>query len=118
MSFPAGTGVWVVNTVFADTISLASSKDTSLYFIIFFISSIVRNDECPSFIWYTVGFKPNVCSRLAPPIPKTISCIIRVSWFPPYKVLVISLYSAIFSSISESNKYSSTLPTFIFHAFK
>ena len=37
ISFPAGTGVCVVNTVFDDAISLATSKETCFSFIVFFI---------------------------------------------------------------------------------
>ena len=118
ISFPAGTGVCVVNTVIEDTISFAISNETSLYFIIFFISSIVKNDECPSFIWYTVGFNPKVYKRFTPPIPRTISCIILISWSPPYRVEVTVLYSGMFSSMSESSKYKVLRPTFICQAFK
>lgn len=50
MSFPAGTGVCVVNTVCDDTMSLATSNDTCFSFITFFINSNIRNDECPSFM--------------------------------------------------------------------
>ena len=50
ISFPAGTGVCVVNTVFDDAISLATSKETCFSFIVFFINSRFKNAECPSFI--------------------------------------------------------------------
>ena len=50
MSFPAGTGVCVVNTVCDDTMSLATSNDTCFSFITFFINSNIKNDECPSFM--------------------------------------------------------------------
>ena len=42
MSFPAGTGVCVVNTVFELTISLAISNVTSFSAIVFFINSNVK----------------------------------------------------------------------------
>ena len=51
ISFPAGTGVCVVNTVFELAMSLATSNDTCFSFIVFFIISNVKNAECPSFIW-------------------------------------------------------------------
>ena len=50
MSFPAGTGVCVVNTVFELAISFATSNDTFFSFIIFLISSNIKKAECPSFI--------------------------------------------------------------------
>ena len=43
MSFPAGTGVCVVNTVFELTISLAISNVTSFSAIVLFINSNVKN---------------------------------------------------------------------------
>ena len=118
ISFPAGTGVCVVNTVFDDAISLATSKDTCFSLIVFFMSSKFKNAECLSFIWYTVAFSPNLLNRLTPPIPSIISCLILVSWSPPYKHAVVSLSSGLFTSISESIKYNLTLPTFISHTFK
>ena len=51
ISFPAGTGVCVVNTVFELAMSLATSNDTCLFLIIFFINSNIKKAECPSFIW-------------------------------------------------------------------
>ena len=50
MSFPAGTGVCVVKAVFAVTISLAILNDTCFSFIVCFINSNNKNDECPSFM--------------------------------------------------------------------
>jgi hypothetical protein len=50
ISFPAGTGVCVVNTVFAVANSFAISNDISFSCIMFLISSNVKNAECPSFI--------------------------------------------------------------------
>ena len=55
ISFPAGTGVCVVNTVFADTISLAIWKEICFSFIKLYINSNIKKEECPSFIWYIVG---------------------------------------------------------------
>ena len=117
ISFPAGTGVCVVNAVFDDTIDLAISKDTCFSSIVFLINSIVKNAECPSFKWYTFGLYPSVSNKRTPPIPRTISCLILISWSPPYSVVVTSLYFASFSSISESIKYRQTLPTEIFQTF-
>ena len=94
------------------------SNDICFSFIIFFINSIIKNDECPSFIWYKDGFSPKVFNSLTPAIPRTISCDILISWFPPYNVVVISLYSSLFSSMSESIKYKVTLPTLMLHTFK
>ena len=104
MSFPAGTGVCVVNTVFELAISFATSNETCFSFIIFLIISKVKKAECPSFIWYTVGFNSKVFNKLTPAIPKTISCRILISWSPPYSLSVTSLSSSLFLSISESNK--------------
>ena len=45
ISFPAGTGVCVVNTVFADMISLAIGKDICFSFIKLYISSNIKKEE-------------------------------------------------------------------------
>ena len=50
MSFPAGTGVCVVNTVFELAMSFATSKETCFSLIIFLIISKFKKAECPSFI--------------------------------------------------------------------
>ena len=50
ISFPAGTGVCVVNTVFELAISLATSNVTCFSAIISFIISKFKNAECPSFM--------------------------------------------------------------------
>ena len=50
ISFPAGTGVCVVNTVFEETISFAILNETCLSCIISSINSKIKNDECPSFM--------------------------------------------------------------------
>ena len=119
MSFPAGTGVCVVNTVFELAISFATSNDTCFSFIIFFINSNIKNAECPSFIWYTVGFNLSaLVNKFVPPIPRMISCFILISWSPPYNLNVSSLSCGEFFSISESNKYNFILPTFICHTFR
>ena len=118
ISFPAGTGVCVVNTVFAEHIDFATSNDTCFSSIMSFITSNVKNAECPSFIWHTAGFNPKRFNNFIPAIPKTISCLILISWSPPYNLKVTTLSSAIFLSISESIKYREILPTTIFHIFK
>ena len=119
ISFPAGTGVCVVNTVFELVISFATSKDTCFSAIIFLIISKVKNAECPSFMWYTVGFNfKYFVNNSTPACPKTISWRILISWSPPYNFSVTSLSSGLFFSISESNKYNFILPTFMLHTFK
>ena len=117
MSFPAGTGVCVVNTVFDDAMSFATSNDTCCSFIVFFINSRFKNAECPSFIWYMVGLSPSLLNKLTPPIPSIISCLILISWSPPYNLAVVSLSSGLFRSMSESIRYSFILPTFTSHTF-
>ncbi len=52
---PAGTGVWVVNTVPARTVDSASEKDSPLSAISARIRSRPRNPACPSFMWNTSG---------------------------------------------------------------
>ena len=50
-SFPAGTGVCVVNTLVANTSSRASAKERFWEAIRSRIRSKIRNAECPSFMW-------------------------------------------------------------------
>ena len=84
---PAGTGVWVVNTVLDRTTVSAVSKSrpasTSSR-----IRSTPRNPAWPSFMWNTSGAgSPSIAvnARIArtPPMPARISCLMRCSWSPP-----------------------------------
>jgi hypothetical protein len=80
---PAGTGVCVVNTLLARQASNASSN-VSLYSLMNRrIRSMANNAECPSFMCQTVGFNLSRSSARRPPIPKTISCRMRVRLSPP-----------------------------------
>ncbi|CAB5024951.1 unannotated protein [freshwater metagenome] len=54
-SMPAGTGVWVVNTVPARTARSALSKSSPSPSTSSRIRSIPRNPACPSLLWNTSG---------------------------------------------------------------
>ena len=81
-SWPAGTGVWVVNTVEARTCASAASKlaPCSMWSQ---MRCRATNAACPSFRCQTVGSMPIALSALTPPRPRTISCWSRRSWLPP-----------------------------------
>ena len=81
-SWPAVTGVWVVNTHWDFTFFLASSSGVPLASSSR-RSSSVRNAEWPSFMWKTRGFKPRARSARTPPKPSVSSWTSRVSWLPP-----------------------------------
>ena len=101
-SMPAGTGVWVVNTVPARQTSMASSKlrPRSAYSR---IRSRPRNPACPSLVWNTSGEGWPVSAQKArtarmPPMPSSSSWRSRWSLPPPYSRSVTSCRSASFSS--------------------
>ncbi|PQM47573.1 hypothetical protein C1Y40_02221 [Mycobacterium talmoniae] len=113
---PAGTGVWVVNTVEARTTVSAVSKSSPAPVISSRMRSAPRNPAWPSFMWNTSGSgSPSsaVNARIArtPPIPARISCLIRCSWSPPYSRSVTPRSSCSFSGMSESSNSSGTRPT-------
>jgi hypothetical protein len=77
---PAGTGVCVVKTLAAITcwrawskvrLGLASSSRR--------VRSRARNALCPSFMWKTVGVTFSAARARTPPMPSTISCLMRSS---------------------------------------
>ena len=80
---PAGTGVCVVNTCLADAPCRASSKLMLCFSTSRRMRSRARNAECPSFMWQTFGSMPIAASARTPPIPSTISCLMRISMSPP-----------------------------------
>jgi hypothetical protein len=82
LSFPAGTGVCVVNTVEASTRSRASAASAPSATIARMRSS-ASSAECPSFMWYTVGRSPAAAGARTPPTPSRISWRIRISRSPP-----------------------------------
>src|SRR5450759_769964 len=86
LSIPAGTGVWVVNTVPARTTSRASSKVRPAA-----VSSRIRSTPwkpaCPSLVWNTSGaavpeMAQNARTARTPPMPSSISCSSR--WSLPH----------------------------------
>ncbi len=113
-SFPAGTGVWVVNTLFFLTISAASSKVFPVS-IISRIRSKARKAEWPSFMCQTVGLYPKIRNARTPPIPNNISCEILTSRSLLYNLEVNWRSLGEFSSRSESSKYKKFLPILTCH---
>ena len=84
---PAGTGVWVVNTVPARTPASASSK-LSPSAASSRIRSRPRKPAWPSLVWNTSGAGVPVSRQYArtartPPTPASISWAIRCSLVPP-----------------------------------
>jgi hypothetical protein len=110
-SFPAGTGVWVVKTPVASTTSRACAKVRPCDAIRSRIRSTTRNAECPSFMWYTVAWIPRAFSARAPPTPSRISCRMRMSRSPPYRVEVISRDRAEFALMLLSSRNRGVRPT-------
>jgi hypothetical protein len=81
-SLPAGTGVCVVKHVPALTASRAEAK-SSLFLDQHPDALQPVNAACPSFMWQTVGNLPSGRSARMPPMPRMISCWMRVCWSPP-----------------------------------
>ncbi len=117
---PAGTGVWVVNSVPArETSSAASNVRASLPPVASVssrIRSTPRKPACPSLVWNTSGAEAPVRrqkTRIArtPPTPSSISWRSRCSVLPPYSRSVVSRMTSLFSSTSESSSSSGTRPT-------
>ena len=108
-SWPAGTGVWVVNTVEARTWASAASKlaPCSMWSQ---IRCRATKAACPSFRCQTAGSMPIALSALTPPRPRTISCWRRRSWLPPYRRADSPRSHGAFSSRSVSSRNSRTLP--------
>ena len=73
-SFPAGTGVCVVNTVDARSRCSAASRASCSSSTSSRSRSSCRNAEWPSFMWNTVGSRPSARSARTPPMPSTSSC--------------------------------------------
>ncbi len=109
-SCPAGTGVCVVNTVVFRISASASSNDAP-----FSMRSRIRckttKPACPSFRWNAPGVRPSAFSARTPPMPRMISCWIRVSRSPPYRRAVSSRSHGAFSSRLVSSRYSVTRPS-------
>ena len=82
-SFPAGTGVCVVKQVPAFTASAAAAKSSLCSSMNMRMRSRAANAACPSFMWTTVGTRPTAFSARMPPMPRMISCWMRVCWSPP-----------------------------------
>ena len=106
---PAGTGVWVVNTVLERTTVSAVSKSRPPSVTSSRMRSTPRKPAWPSFMWNTCGSgSPStaVNARMArtPPMPARISCLIRCSWSPPYSRSVTPRRSCSVSGMSESKQ--------------
>jgi len=82
-SMPAGTAVCVVKMLVAATSPRASSNERECFSIRWRVRSSAKNAECPSFMCVTVGGQPIAARALIPPIPRTSSCLIRISCPPP-----------------------------------
>ena len=82
-SFPAGTGVCVVNTVDARSRCSPASRARPPSSTSSRSRSSCRNAEWPSFRWKTVGSSPRPRSTRTPPTPSTSSCRRRCSRSPP-----------------------------------
>jgi hypothetical protein len=76
-SWPAATGVCVVNTVYVGTRLWARSNGIRSCFMSRSISSRMAKALCPSFRWSTPGYMLNACKMRAPPIPSSSSCHCR-----------------------------------------
>ncbi len=115
-SMPAGTGVWVVNTVPARDTSRAASKVSPVSSVSSRIRSRPRKPAWPSLVWKTSGAVAPVIrekARIArtPPMPSSISWRSRCSVLPPYSRSVTVRMTSLFSSTSESSSSSGTRPT-------
>ena len=75
------------------------------------------NAACPSFMWHTVGSLPIALSARMPPMPRMISCWMRVCWSPPYNCAVMLRSSGLFCGMLASSRYSGTRPTWMCHTF-
>ena len=114
-SWPAGTGVCVVNTVRQATRRMASSTVVPSRSMLCRINSSTANALCPSFKCTTPGAMPKASSARTPPMPSSSSWRMRVRVSPPYSRAVSSRSSGALPGTSESSKYSRLRPTVSFH---
>ena len=114
-SFPAGTGVWVVKTFVDHTHCHASSNDSLSRAISARIRSSPRNAEWPSFMCMQAAVIPSAFRARMPPMPRRISCWMRISRSPPYNEAVISRSGSGFASMFASSRYRKFFPTATFH---
>ena len=105
---PAGTGVWVVNTVLARTTVRAVSKSRLSAVTNSRMRSRPRKPAWPSFMWEHVRIgAPSIAVNAGwrgPPIPAAVPACMRCSWSPPYNRSVTLRRSCSFSGMSESEQ--------------
>gem|GEM_PF-6666953 len=117
VSFPAGTGVWVVKTVLPRQRSNAFSKEIFSLSTRRWIRSNPRKAEWPSFICQTEGEIRRASSTRTPPIPRRISWQRRISLPATYRIEVIGRSWGRFSSRSLSSSRTGARPIWAFQAF-
>ncbi len=100
---PAGTGVWVVNTQPARTVSTASAK-LNPWPTSWRTRSSPRKPAWPSLVWNTCGSSPRAWSARTPPMPSRISWRRRCSVSPPYSRSVTVRPSGVLPSTSLSSR--------------
>ncbi len=110
VSFPAATGVCVVNTVRERADATASVNDRPAATPCL-ASSRAAIDACPSLRCTTPGSIPRARSARTPPIPSSAYCASRVPWSPVYRRPVIQRSTTLFSGQFASSRYSGTRPT-------